>query len=265
VEEQTGGKIPQNNDELIAMYGGYIASLVLRYNRRNENFEDIHQSVLLRLVEARIVEKFHRRAAEARPDALTTEEVCQHLGISVDSWCDAQALYHSGDRTISWMPTPIAGDVDSLDALWATDDVEKYEFSVYEHHEKIADSERLIPHSTGAHFRTYLQQAVHNAWANWCRTFHRRHKDRPIDFHIRPKSDHEAEMDLFDVVSDVNEAARRVVARVEVQSAIEQLQLGPAEPDFCSLLSEGCTALEAARRLKLSRSVTYRIQRLRQG
>ena len=261
--------IPKNDCEMIAMYGDYIAHQIAKVNRRKENFRDIYQSVVLRLIEGQIVRKFHDRVRSSRPDALTTEEVCLHLGISVDSWCDAQALYTSGDRTIPWMPTPLAGDADGLDALWATEEVERYEPMVSEYHERVAKSEGLIPKFTGGTFRTYLQTCVHNAWANWCRTHSRRHKDRVIDLFVRLPSDQvegaRENSELFDLVTDSSASTRRLTARIEVQHTIEQLQLGETENDFCALLSEGYTAVEAGRKLGYSRAVMYRIQRVLQG
>lgn len=254
--------IPANNEELSRVYGDYILNQVKHLNRRAENTLDIVQSVWLRLLESDVIGKFHARNQKSRPDALTTEEVCQHLGISVDSWTVAQARYQTGDRTIPWMPTPVAGEPDSLDALWATEEIEQYEQTVFEHHEKVSDSENLIPRATEAKFRTYLQWAIHNAFANWCRTHHRRHKERAIDLFIRTQPDMEADgFDLFDIVSDTEAPSRRLCAAVEVEQTLEKFQLGDSREDFLTLLSDGYTAQEAAKKLKLSSAIRHRIQR----
>jgi RNA polymerase sigma factor (sigma-70 family) len=264
--------IPKTNEEMVQMYGKYIQQQVRHLNRRPANFLDILQSVWLKLVEGRVVEKFHERQRASRPDALTTEEVCQHLGITVEAWVGAQEAYHTGESPIPWMPSPVAGEASGLDALWATDDVERYESVAHLYHEKVAASECLIPQTTGAKFRTYLQWAIHNAFANWCRTQSRRDKDRTIDLLVRPRHrsrDEEAgDFDLFDIVTDPTEPVRQMQAQVEVRQAlacIERAKIGPMEGDFLTLLTEGYTLHEAARKLRLSQPTVRRIERALQA
>ena len=260
-------QIPTSNQDLATMYNKYIIDQVVRLNRRSENTADICQSVWLRLVEANIVAKFHARAAKSRPEALTTEEVCLHLGIAVEDWTVAQSRYQAGDRTIAWMPAPIAGDPSSIDAIWSTDDVEQYAATVYNHHTKVSESEQLIPTPTVAEFRTYLQRSVHNAFANWCRTHHRRAKDRPIDFFVRRPSGPSVSVemqdsDLFDLVGDTLSSTRRMTASVEAAEAIERCSLGERQGDFLSLLLDGYTAQEAAKKLKLSSATVQHLTRV---
>ena len=263
--------IPKTNEELATMYGKYVVQQVRSFNRRPSNFEDILQSIWLKLVEGRVVERFHERIHKARPEALTTEEVYQHLGISTDSWVSSQEAYRTGESGITWMPEPVAGEATSLDALWSTDDVERYEETAYLYHEKVAASERLIPRSTPAEFRTYLQWAIHNAWANWCRTHSRRHKERLIDTLVRTSvgpEDSSADFDLFDTVTDPQMPTRRMEARVEVSQVVARLQganIGPMQQDFFGLLREGYTPQEAARKLRLSEPTVRRITRVLHG
>lgn len=260
--------IPRNNDELARLYGQYIAVQVKHLNKRPENLEDILQSVWLKLVQSRVVEKFHERAQRTRPEALTTEEVCLHLGISVASWCGAQESYRMGDSPIRWMPTPVAGDPTSMDALWATDDIERYEATAYEYHTKVAESEDLIPRVTVSNFRTYLQHAIHNAFANWCRTNHRRNKERVLDCFVEGRkaqrliADGRDEVEPFDLVTDPAASTRRMTAAVEARHTLASLKLGDSAQEFFDLLSEGYTAVEAARKLRLSRVTVNRINRV---
>lgn len=254
--------IPRTNDEFAREYSGYVAKLVSRLNNRPENFADLLQSIWLKLLESDIVGKFHERAHESRPEALTTEEVCLHLGITTDSWVDLQARHQLGCSGLGWMPCPIAGDATSLDALWSTDEVERYEPHAHQHHEMVGESERLIPRATSAQFRTYVQRAVHNAYANWCRTNNRRNKDRLIDafpdqMYRRDEGEAFSLDDLFDAVQDTERPAARMEASIDVRSVMERL--GPQAGTFFDLLSEGYTLREAAKRLKYDRFETQRL------
>ena len=261
-------EIPRTNDDLASLYGRYIALQVKNLNKRPENLEDILQAVWLKLVEGRVVEKFHERARRTRPEALTTEEVCLHLGISVESWTGSQENYRMGDSPIRWMPTPVAGEATSIDALWATDDIERYEATAYEYHTKVAESEDLIPRVTAANFRTYLQHAIHNAFANWCRTQSRRAKDRVLDCFAEGRQAQRLvaagmdDVEGFDLVTDPTEPTRRMTAAVEARHTLDRLKLGDAEQGFFELLSEGYTAVEAAKKLKLTRGTINRINRV---
>lgn len=261
--------IPRTNDEFCKLYGTYVADHVARLNKRSENLADIIQSVWLRLIEADVVGKFHARTKACRPEAFTTEEVCQHLGITVEAWTVAQAAYQSGAGLIPWMPSPVAGEATSTDALWSVDDVEKYEPLAAAYHEKVAESEGLIPRPTAAQFRTYVQRAVHNAFANWVRTHSRRHKERVIDLLVSVPTDHNGGMDrkidLFDVVQDVEAPLARLEAAVEVSQTVARMRLGEREADFMALLGDGYTALEAARKLNLSRATSLRVQQVVTG
>lgn len=253
--------IPRTNDELVRDYAGLVVRLVGHLNRRPENMEDILQSVWLALVSGRVVEKFWERARRTRPEALTTEEVCLHLGISVESWVAAQ-----GGAT-HWLPVPLAGEATSLDALWAADDIERYATTAHEHHERVAESEHLIPTVTAANFRTYLYNAVHNAFANWCRTNHRRNKDRVLDCFpdgraAMAMAAYREDVEPFDVLTDPYALTRRMGATVEVRHALRALDLGDAEPDFVALLADGYTAVEAAKKLSLSRGKVNQIARV---
>lgn len=261
--------VPRNNEELVKHYGRFVAEKVGHLNKTKANFADILQSVWVRLLEADIVTKFHARYAEGRPSALNTEEVCLHLAISVDSWTEAQAAYRAGVGAIQWMPTPVAGDPTSLDALWATDDVERYEATAAQHHEKVGESEGLIPRPTDAQFRTYLHQCLHNAFANWCRTHSRRASqehlaDMCVPRHLveQHKTDENYDTDLFDFVTDTQSPARRMASLVEARQAVEALRLGGRQSEFVELLQDGYTAKEAARKLRLSQSTVYRIERV---
>lgn len=260
--------VPASMSDLFRLYGRYIAEQVASRNKRPENFEDIYQAVCLRLVEGNIIEKFHERMGRSRPDSLSTEEVCLHLGVTVEGWLRAASRYADGDRTIPWMPTPVAGE--GIDAIYSVDEVERYESLVHRHHDVVASSECLIPRLSGAKFRTYLQFCVHNAWANWCRTHSRRHKERPIDWFLSARQDDGGKLataELFDhpAVADTQESFLRMSACVESRQAVEALSRVGVGEDFLALLTDGYTAQEACRKLRMSRTMVRKIERVLAG
>ena len=253
--------IPKGNRELADFYGEFVAEQVRHLNKRPENNADILQAVWLRLIVADVIGKFHARERKSRPESLLTEEVCLHLAISVDSWLTAQEGYQAGDRTIPWMPSPLEGSPDSLAALWGVDDILQYGEVAHQYHEKAGESDCLIPVPTAAKFRTYLMWCVHNAFANWCRTYSRRHRERAIDLYVRPPSGLDSRgADLFDLVLDSDLPLRRLEAGTAVRETLRHFALGATQDDFVGLLSEGYTALEAASKLNLPKQTVRRIE-----
>jgi hypothetical protein len=255
-------EIPRDADELVTMYGTLVTRRVTQMVNTARipwgEFPDVLQAVWLRVLEGGVVEKFWARTQATRPDSLTTEEVCLHLGISVDSWLDAQEEYVAGGGTIPWMPTPVEGDPVSMGALWAVDDVERYEAMVYEHHEQVAPRDRHIPVSTGANFRTYLMRAVQNAFYNLRRSERRHHQDRPIDFFLRPPEDKTLE-DMFDLAQDTAEPVRRMENGVTARETVTRY-LGDSGPDFVALLAEGYSAREAVQKMRLTKRSRERVR-----
>lgn len=259
-------KVPTNNDEFATLYGRYVAEQVERriLFRKQAVLADVLQSVWLRLIESNLVVRYHERVKKSRPVALTTEEVCQHLGISFESWATMQAAYQAGSPHLDWMPSPLAGEATSLDALWGVDDVERYEGLAGQHH-NVGTPNPLIPQPKASEFRTYLQKSINNAYANWIRSNHRHNRDRPIDLYVTVPFETEGDFDLFDKVMDVDSPAVRCEAQVASREAIQAMQLGEHEDNFLALLCDGYTAVEAARKLKFTKPQIYRIASVIQG
>ncbi len=250
--------IPQDYDELFEVWGKEIAQQLKRLNRFPANFEDIYQTICMRLVEADVIGKFHAKITRTRPETLTTEEVVDHFGTTVSAWVAAQEAYQGGDG-FDWMPSPVAGDALSVDALWATDDIERFEVEGQFDRE---DAEDMIPQPTLSKFQQFLSQSVHNAFANFCRTQSRRHKERVIDVFFRPSPGAEGRgqiEDLFDRACPT-QAHTRMERSIEIRNTLRRAQLPSVEMDFLGLMAEGYTSSEAAGQLGLTKAQAAEIR-----
>ena len=204
--------VPQNNDEMIKTYGKVIMAEIYRRNVVKGNAADHFQEVVLKLISAKVLEKFVARVLsttyEDKPETMTTAEVCTLLGITFSAWRHHQYRYlknfverlsgqlpegrTSDDKGtfyvdgkpfywVAWMPQPISGSAYTEQAIYKTSDV----FDVHERpyfkkatFQVDAWPKRSVePH----HFQAYLLHAVRNHFYNACRTIHRKHKDRPGD------------------------------------------------------------------------------------
>ena len=115
-----GFTIPRTYTELQQQYGQYIHKLLNRFNKVERNFEDLHNTIWLKLMEAKLLERFEEHIARQVPKVLNAIEACDVLGISWQQWRAAMHTYHKGlpaqrdeDGEIvsrkrgRWMPTPI--------------------------------------------------------------------------------------------------------------------------------------------------------------
>jgi DNA-directed RNA polymerase specialized sigma24 family protein len=77
-----------------------------------------------------------------------------------------------------WYPTPQRGHWNSLTALYAREDVERLRLALETENDRPVDVE-ADPSSvlSKSLFKQYLARAVHNFYANWCRTRDRRYKE----------------------------------------------------------------------------------------
>lgn len=123
--------LPRNYDELAEQYGGYIAQQVARYNKVDRNFEDLFQSIWLKLIECDVLRKFAIRASTTLPSTMTATEVCAYLGITESAW--GNVMYRSKllkDANFKY-PVPVGDRVGdkqaSRKALVFTVDIVRYD------------------------------------------------------------------------------------------------------------------------------------------
>jgi hypothetical protein len=116
------GLVPSNYEELQKQYGALIYKLLLKYNKVERNFEDLHGYVWMKIIEARLLDRFHESVQEKAPKVFSALEACDFLGVSWSQWSLAMWAYHKGYRrkrkdgsfkpgrrkkSDNWMPTPI--------------------------------------------------------------------------------------------------------------------------------------------------------------
>lgn len=115
-----GSVIPKNYDDLLKQYGPLIYKLLLKYNKVERNFDDLHSYVWVKILEASLLDRFEEHIQKQTPKVLNALEACDLLGVSWRQWSTAMWAFHKGDpsqynkegKVIArkrgrWMPTPI--------------------------------------------------------------------------------------------------------------------------------------------------------------
>lgn len=168
--------VPENYDELFRDYGDFVAKRVERYNKVDRNFEDLLQDIWARLIASQVLEKYVERASQTLPPTLMAREACAYLGLTFEAFVKIQ----QHKRVPSWLPTPtpINGvDPSSDQAVYRQSEI----LDLDEHLDDLKFAKRTEERTmvfVGAQgFRAYLTQAIHNHFANWCRTRSRKYKD----------------------------------------------------------------------------------------
>jgi len=162
--------VPEDYKALYEQYGTFVAAKVRNYNRVEGNFEDLVQDVWTKLMAADVLNKFHTSGSVKLPMTMTTVEALSFLGITEGVWKGTLFRFpHCID--------PIAGKKFGRTAVFWTVDILDLDLDYLGDKTR---SERVRPRMTAKGFKAYLEQAVHNAFANFCRTRNRKHRDHPI-------------------------------------------------------------------------------------
>lgn len=202
--------VPRDYNDLQRKYGEFIAKLVARYNKVGRNLTDLHNHIWMKLIEADVITKYMQLIEVQMPKTVTAVEACTFLGINFNQWRTAMWAYHKQDpiydkngveigrRQGHWMPTPLnlaeflARNLKGYSAKSAIFDFEDIlrlaseervmkDGSVRGSFAKSGPIELDGPKASKGHFQGYLARAIHNNFANWCRTIKRRHQERPAD------------------------------------------------------------------------------------
>lgn len=281
-----GSVVPKNYEELQRHYGDHVRNLLNRYNKVERNLEDLHGYIWVKILEAKLLERFQDYVSRQVPRVITGLQATDLLGISWKQWIAAQRGYHQ--KGVGWMPTPIndlefkASGVDgwaSKEALYSLVDVfqltiERHighsfrlPFRIMGRHVKdgeIVGGERpegylKIPELrvTGSQFRNYLTMAVLNHYANFCRTLDRRHKERPPVQRAGREDAPIWESTLVDS-SQASPETRAALneARQIITSALQQHSKDPqvtesVEDVIFSRLSDGSSLLQALKEAQI--------------
>lgn len=209
--------IPRDFDELVRVYGTYIEQQVAKYNRKGweQQLSDLRQHIWEKLIISNLLDRFVVRANTTLPPLMTGLQAQEYLGINKKNWGwwmwkagipnDWQGTHTSSSRAtpqkrhrLDWLPKPIKGRPNSDTALFRGIDVKLL-------HESGIIKKRHFPSKrppvSGRGFKSYLQRAIRNHWANWCRSHKRRHKERPLSPEI--------------VLTQNNDGVFRATSRIE--------------------------------------------------
>lgn len=155
----------------------------------------------------------------------------------------------------TWAPTPIKGTWGSKAAVYSTEDIEKLKAMrancpKAKKHEEIPS----VQVQTKSLFKLYLARAVHNIYANWCRTKSRREKE----MYPAPTEDGQAwETFLEDQVGP------RPDVLVDLYRAVKRASKGDEKvaDQMVMLLAEGKTFEDVVERLSLPKGLVKMLQK----
>lgn len=275
--------VPKTYAELQRVYGPHIKKLLMRCNRVERNFEDLHSYVWVKILEARVLDRFEDYMARQTPKVLSGLEICDLLGVSWQQWVRTVTAYHTGKRAV-WMPTPVNEAVFRLQGLcwfaakeasysyedvisltWGEQILGKLRWAFSPWGQEVRDGIVVGPSRPEGHlkipevrptqsqFKNYLSTSVLNHYANFCRTLKRRHQERPQT----PRGFEGDATPWEDTLEEVKEAPAELKialseARTLLSETIQDCLIefgikagGDAESKIFAQLQEGATLLQA--------------------
>jgi hypothetical protein len=157
--------VPKDNTAFYRDYRVFVERTLNRYIKPcpSQQIEDVKQHIWMKLIESNTLEKFVQKARFRKlPAKLTATEAVDYLGITWDQWMD---LIRQDPK---WLQ-PVEGSLFSASAVFTNDQIRLVEGS------GIFTIQDAIPASDMSKvFRGYLNQVIHNHFANYCRTRVRR-------------------------------------------------------------------------------------------
>jgi len=162
--------LPQNNTELYLTYRKMVANYVFKRAKYGIDFVDAVGEVWKKILASDVLRKFTQKGLLRLPVTMTGAEVRDYLGISDSAWDGLCA------RTKA--PTPVTGDVRSLDAIFKTMDVKKLDAA---NPFRYRPFQRRLPVAavTAAQFNGYMKLTAARALANVFRSLDR-HSNREV-------------------------------------------------------------------------------------
>jgi len=181
--------MPESNDRFVKDYGRFVYKLVSRYNKVKRNVEDLYQHVWLKLIESDLLTKFAERyMAEVTriPSELDGETAAAFLGVTWDQWL---AVMRS---RLPWLPKPEKGKRTAKDATWGLEAVVLLDESgAFQVRSELSVMPGVDPERVKKAFQGYLSRAIHNHYANWCRSRSRKESsERLLPSGIRVEAAH---------------------------------------------------------------------------
>lgn len=185
--------LPRDNNELFRQYHKVVFNYIRNLNKVERNLEDIAQEIWKKLLESRVLDKFVESSRRRLPPTMIANDAAAYLGVSWSQWQNAmwtgarqegmrkKANGRLQKRNRVWMPAPMEGTIYSRKAVFLTEDIVALGNGNFFKKRK-PESERVQPPGvlSAKGFKSYLMRAVHNHFANWCRTKSRRHKEHTV-------------------------------------------------------------------------------------
>ena len=84
----TDDYVPKDYTDLQRHYGPFVARLVTKYNKISSSYEDLLQTIWLKLIEVDIIVKYNIKAAEV-PEVMSRAQAANHLGMTLGDFTKA--------------------------------------------------------------------------------------------------------------------------------------------------------------------------------
>ena len=167
--------VPRDFTEFFRDHGKFIEKQILKHNKITRNFEDLYQDICMRLIASDLLNKFVHRAGRTLPETLEAKDCATYLGLDLHRF-HTILRYLSQPRIqakVGLSIKPLEGDLLDEKAVFFTSDIKDIDGFL-----PIARPfPKRCPWVSPLGFTAYLTRAIHNHFANWCRTRSRKYRD----------------------------------------------------------------------------------------
>lgn len=175
--------LSRNFDEMYREHEKFIENKIKSYNQVQRNFEDLFGDIWVKLIGSDILNKFHQRVARMLRPTLYGHEAAALLGLTLGEFNLVMRLKEGTMKYKGSKPEeptgltfkPIKGTLREKNVLYQREDIRELDEAL----DRMPRSQpRRVTFPLGATgFKAYLTQAIHNHFANWCRTRKRKYQD----------------------------------------------------------------------------------------
>lgn len=246
----TAFAVPKDYNELVRDYSAFVARVLRRYDTVGRHSMDLYQDVWTSLLASDVLVKFSASLSKPAP-TMTGEQAAAFLDVRFGAFSTAMWVKHVGrrlpdgsrDKRGGWMPTPVKGHYSSRKAIYNTVDIIALRDSGRMKRRNPEAPEPVLPGSdstpTRGRFESYLTSAIHNHFANFCRSKDRKDKD----VYLAPCEDGTA---WESGVADGSESPEDCA---EIRRAMSKL--GAQGMEVLSLLDQNYTLAEACAKVAI--------------
>lgn len=169
--------IPTSNEELVSVWGVFVADELRRLGRVRFNAEDMIQSVFLGLFKSQVVQKFWEGVKErSHPFTVSATDAARMLGLTWEDFLRHQKVAEGGEEWLQprnqYGDQPVGVETLSTSYFRFAEVVALSATVVFPNQGELWLPEPKAP--TVAQWRKYLAVSIRNASANVTRTWSRR-------------------------------------------------------------------------------------------